>query len=46
MDFAASAADDSVVNVVGEPKSRDFRLSQALARPGVKKGVFRRAVSE
>src|ERR1019366_3709033 len=34
---------DGVVNVVGEPKSRDFRLSQALARPVVKKGVFRRS---
>src|ERR1019366_7448432 len=34
---------DGVVNVVGEPKSRDCRLSQALARPVVKKGVFRRS---
>jgi hypothetical protein len=40
VDFAASTAYyDGVVNVVGELKSSDFRLSQALANQVVRKGV-------
>ena len=41
MDFAASSlrAYDGVGNAVGEPKSRHFGLSQALANQVVRKGV-------